>query len=67
MKIVYYYIAYIRNKQYPEDIEIHGLPFDTKKEAEEYQVEFDKKAGDRLYYSKIKRVDLSKFERGIWL
>lgn len=67
MKIVYYYIAYIRNKQYPEDIELHLLPFNTKQAAEDYQKEFDKKAGDRLYHSKIKRVDLAKFERGLWL
>jgi len=67
MKIVYYYIAYVRNKQYPEDIELHLLPFATKKEAENYKVKWDEKVGDRLYHSKIKRVDLSKFENEIWL
>ncbi len=67
MKIVYYYIAYVRNKQYPEDIEIHLLPFDTKDAAEAYKVDWDKKVGDRLYHSKVKRVDLAKFPGGLWL
>ena len=67
MKIVYYYIAYVKNKQYPSDIEIHALPFDTKDAAEKYKEKWDAHVGDRLYHSKIKRVDLSKFEGGIWL
>lgn len=67
MDIKYYYIAYIKNKQYPEDIEVHALPFDTKDAAQAYKEKFDKECGERLYHSKIKRVDLAKFPGGIWL
>ena len=67
MKIVYYYLLYLRAKDDPEAIELHLKPFKTKVEAEEYQQEQDEKYGERVYHSKIKRVDLAKSERGIWL
>ena len=65
MKIVYYYIAYVKNSFKPSKVEIHCCPFDTEKAAKEYQQEFDKKLGERFVFSKIKKVDLSKNER--WL
>lgn len=67
MKIVYYYVLYLRGLKDPNKIEIHCEPFNTKKEAEDYQAKADKHFGERYYSSTIKRVDLSKFEKGIWL
>ena len=65
MKIVYYYVVYLKEKQHPEKVEIHLRPFDTEKKAKEYKEKYDKEFGDRFVFSKIKKVDISKNER--WL
>ena len=67
MKIVYYYVLYLKGKQYPDMIEIHLRPFTTKDKAEAYREKTDKAYGDRVYFSKIKKVDLAKSDKGIWL
>lgn len=69
MKIVYFYILYLKNE---EDVsidvpEIHGRPFPTEQKAKEFKEKCDKHFGDRVQFSKIKKVDLSKHEKGIWL
>ena len=51
-KVVYYYVLYLRAKNNPEDIEIHLKPFNTKGEAEAYQLKTDKHFGKRVYFSK---------------
>lgn len=67
MKIVYYYIVYLKALKNPDKIEIHCKPFNTKAAAEEYGLKVAKEYGNRIYYTKIKKVDLSKSEKGIWL
>ena len=67
MKIVYYYILYLKAKNNPEEIEIHLKPFNTKTAAEVYGIKAQKEFGDRVFFSKIKKVDLAKYQEGIWL
>ena len=67
MKIVYYYVLYLRGEYDRESIEIHLRPFKTKEAAEAYKEKYDKHFADRVYHSKIKRVDLAKSEKGLWL
>ena len=67
MKIVYYYVLYLRGKKDPEMIELHLKPFKKKDEAETYRRQCDNAFGERVYHSKIKKVDLSKSKDEIWL
>lgn len=67
MKILYYYIIYLRQIKDPETVEIHLCPFNTKAKAEAYKLKADKEFADRLVFSKIKKVDLAKYEGGFWL
>ena len=67
MDIVYFYLVYLRNKKDPEKIEVHGIPFSTREEAERYKSKADKHFGKRLYFSKIRRTDLSKSKDGLWI
>lgn len=64
MKIIYYYVLYLKKEN---DIEIHAKPFTTKSAAEDYQKKSDAHFGDRVYFSKIKKVDVSKYDKEIWL
>lgn len=64
MKIIYYYVLYLKRNN---DIEIHLKPFTTKSAAEEYQKRSDEYFGERVYFSKIKKVDVSKSDKEIWL
>lgn len=67
MKIVYYYVLYLRRNKKPEEIEIHMRPFSTEAKAKECAAHFDKEFGKRVYYSGIKKVNLSKYEKEIWV
>lgn len=67
MNIVYYYILYLKQIKNPDTIEIHLCPFNTKAKAEAYRQRVDQEFGDRVVHSKVKKVDLSKYEGGFWL
>lgn len=71
MQIVYYYVLYLKRDSEKEPgkqkIEIHLNPFATQRQAEAYKEKADKKFGDKVHWSGIKKVDLSKHEKGIWL
>ena len=67
MKVIYYYVLYLRSKNNSDEIEIHLKPFNTKVAAEEYKEKTDKEFGSRVYYSKIKKMDIAKYDGGIWL
>ena len=71
MNIVYYYILYLKRESKKEKgkekIEIHMDPFDTKAKAEAYKEKCDAHYGKKVHWSGIKRVDLAKYEKGIWI
>ena len=67
MQIIYYVVIYLKALKHPEMVEIHLKPKKTKDAAKEYEEQAIKEYGDRIVHTKIKRVDLAKFEGGIWL
>lgn len=68
MTVVYYYVLYLKVKHADsEKIEIHLMPFKRQSSAEEYKKKADARYGDMVYHSLIKKVDVSKHEKGIWI
>lgn len=67
MKVVYYYVLYLRAKDNQDFVEIHLKPFSTKEEAENFRKEWDARFGERVVFSKVRRTDLSNSKNGIWL
>lgn len=71
MNVVYYAVFYFRrtSKSDPkkERIEIFLTPFPTQSKAEEYKKKLDAHYGKRVYFSAVKKVDLAKHEKGIWI
>lgn len=67
MKIVYYCIVYYTSHSDPNIIEIAAKPYDTKEKAEKACIKMKKDFGNKVKYTKVKRVDLSKSKDGYWL
>ena len=71
MKIVYYVVLYLKKelKTKPGEfkVTIHLDPFGTQARAEAYKAQCEENYGDRLLRASIKKVDLSKYEDGVWL
>lgn len=71
MNIVYYYVLYLKRASgkdpKKEKIEIHLDPFPTQAQAEAYKKKADAHYGAKVWHSSIKKVDLSKHEKGIWI
>lgn len=65
MDIVYYYVVYINEGRSHPDIRLQAFP--TQKKAESFKAQADERFKDKIIFSTIKKVDLSKHKEGIWL
>ena len=67
MKIVYYSVVYYKSEKDPTKIEIALKPYFIKTEAEKACVKMKEQFGEKIVYTKVKKVNLSNSKDGYWL